>query len=102
MREGYEILTYREIINLEASESYTMIYLENGKKLLSSKNIKVYEEKLNPAIFFRTHKSHIINIQNHLKGYSRVDGNSAVMSNGKHIPISRRKLQTFLDRISDM
>ena len=102
MREGYEILTYREIVHLEASESYTMIYLENGKKLLSSKNIKVYEEKLNPSIFFRTHKSHIINIENHLKGYSRVEGNSAVMSNGKHIPISRRKLQTFLDRISDM
>lgn len=102
MREGYEILAYHEIVHLEASESYTTIYLENGKRLLSSKNIKVYEEKLNPRVFFRTHKSHIINIQNHIKGFNRVDGNSAVMSNGKQIPISRRKLQSFLDRISGM
>lgn len=102
MREGYEILTYREIVHLEASESYTVIFLENGKKLLSSKNIKVYERKLNPTVFFRTHKSHIINIEHHLKGFSRFEGNSAVLSNGKHIPISRRKLQSFLDRISGM
>lgn len=102
MREGYEILAYHEIVHLEASESYTTIYLDNGKKLLSSKNIKVYEEKLSPKVFFRTHKSHIINIHNHLKGFSRVEGNSAVMSNGKQIPISRRKLQSFLDRISGM
>ncbi len=102
MREGYEILAYNEIVHLEASESYTNIYLSNGKRLLSSKNIKVYEEKLSSDVFFRTHKSHIINLEYHLKGFSRIDGNSAVMSNGKQIPISRRKLQTFLDRIAEM
>ncbi len=102
MREGYEIIAYRDIIHLEASESYTMIFLANGKKLLSSKNIKVYEEKLGNEIFFRTHKSHIINLEHHIKGFSRVDGNSAVMSNGKQIPIARRKLQAFLDRIAGM
>src|SRR5690606_38192605 len=102
MREGYEIIAYQDIIHLEASESYTMIYLANGKKLLSSKNIKVYEDKLDSEVFFRTHKSHIINLQYHIKGFSRIDGNSAVMSNGKQIPIARRKLQVFLDRIADM
>jgi len=102
MREGYEIISYDEIIHLEASESYTMIYLEGDKKILSSKNIKVYEEKLNSIVFFRTHKSHIVNMRDHLKGFNRIDGNSAVMSNGKFIPIARRKLQTFLDRISGM
>jgi len=102
MREGYEIISFDEIIHLEASESYTMIYLQGEKKILSSKNIKVYEDKLSPMVFFRTHKSHIINMRDHLKGFNRVDGNSAVMSNGKFIPIARRKLQTFLDRISGM
>lgn len=102
MREGYEIISYDEIIHLEASESYTMIYLDGEKKILSSKNIKVYEDKLSPLIFFRTHKSHIINMRDHLKGFNRIDGNSAVMSNGKYVPIARRKLQSFLDRISGM
>jgi len=102
MREGYEIISYEEIIHLEASESYTVIYLEGDKKILSSKNIKVYEDKLSSLVFFRTHKSHIVNMRDHLKGFNRIDGNSAVMSNGKFIPIARRKLQTFLDRISGM
>jgi two-component system LytT family response regulator len=100
MRDGFEILPCKEIVHLEASESYTTIYLADGKKLLSSKNIKVYEDKLNPDLFFRVHKSHIINMRYHLKGFNRMDGNSAVMSNGKHIPIARRKVQPFLDRIA--
>ena len=99
MREGYELIPIKDIVHLEASESYTMIYLADGKRVLSSKNIKVYEEKLDSAIFFRTHKSHIINVKYHLKGFSRIDGNSAVMTNDKLVPISRRKLQSFLEEI---
>jgi two-component system LytT family response regulator len=102
MREGYEILPCRDIVHLEASESYTTIYLADGKRVVSSKNIKVYEDKLNPAIFMRVHKSHIINMRYHLKGFHRIDGNAAVLSNGKHIPIARRKVQSFLDRIAGL
>ncbi len=102
MREGFEIISFNEIIHLEASESYTTFYLGNGKRIISSKNIKVYEDRLDPAVFFRIHKSHIINVRNHLTGFNRRDGNSAVMSNGKMIPISRRKLQQFLDLITGM
>jgi len=99
MREGFELIAVKEIVHLEASESYTMIYLSDGKRIVSSKNIKVYEEKLDETIFFRTHKSHIINVKHHLVRFSRIDGNSAVMSTGKHVPISRRKLQSFLEEI---
>ncbi len=102
MREGYEIIACKDLVHLEASESYTTLYLADGKKMLSSKNIKVYEDKLNTTTFFRVHKSHIINVRYHLKGFNRIDGNSAVMSNGKHIPIARRKVQPFLDRIAQM
>ena len=101
MRDGFEWISFREIIHLEAAESYTTLYLTEDRRLLSSKNIAVYERKLEGDMFFRTHKSHIINMRHHLKSFSRVDGNSAVMSNGKHIPISRRKLQVFLDAVSD-
>ena len=42
-----------EITHLEASDNYTMIYLANGSRHLSSKNIKVYEDNLNANIFYR-------------------------------------------------
>jgi two-component system LytT family response regulator len=99
-KDGLVIVNNQEIVHLEASESYTTIHLIDGKKYLSSKNIKVFEENLNPNIFFRTHKSHIINFAHHLKEFNRSLGNLAVMTNGKQIPVSRRKLTEFLSKIN--
>jgi two-component system LytT family response regulator len=98
--DGFVIVNSSDIIRLEANESYTRIYLSNGDKHLSSKNIRVFEQNLNPRIFFRTHKSHIVNVLYHLTGFSRIDGNVALMSNGYRVPISRRKLTDFLQRAS--
>ena len=98
--DGFVIVNSSDVVRLEANESYTKIFLSNGDKHLSSKNIRVFEQSLNPRIFFRTHKSHIVNVLYHLKGFSRVDGNVALMSNGFRVPISRRKLSDFLQRAS--
>lgn len=99
-RDGYIILRNNDIVHLEASDNYTMIHLLDGSRYLSSKNIKVYEENLNEDIFFRTHKSHIINVEHHLKEFSRSEGNMAIMTNGKTVPIARRKMAGFLTRIN--
>jgi two-component system LytT family response regulator len=101
-RDGMAIVDNRDIIHLEASESYTTIYLTDNRKFLSSKTIKIYEDKLNPQMFFRTHKSHIINITHHLREFQRTSGNYAILSNNVEVPISRRKLQQFLDRVSSL
>lgn len=99
-RDGYVIVDEKEIIHLAASDNYTMIYLTNSRRYLSSKNIKVYEENLNQNRFFRTHKSHIINVSDHLKEFSRSNGNIAMLSEGSTVPISRRKLSDFIGRIN--
>jgi len=98
--DGFIVVKSADIVRLEACESYTRIYLDNEEKHLSSKNIRVFEDSLNPDIFFRTHKSHIVNILYHLKGFSRTDGNVALLSNGIKVPVSRRKLNEFLQRAS--
>ncbi|NNC82207.1 MAG: response regulator transcription factor [Flavobacteriales bacterium] len=97
--DGFVMVKSSEIIHLEAAESYTRIFLSTGERHLSSKNIRVFEQRLNPQIFFRTHKSHIVNVLYHLKGFSRTDGNVALMSDGTRVPISRRKLGEFLERV---
>ena len=99
-RDGYVIIRNTDIIHLEASDNYTMIYLIDGSRHLSSKNIKVYEENLNQEVFFRTHKSHIINVEHHLKEFSRSEGNMAILTNGINVPIARRKMANFLSRIN--
>ncbi len=99
-RDGFIILKNDEITHLEASDNYTMIYLANGTRHLSSKNIKVYEDNLNANVFYRTHKSYIVNVEHHLKEFSRKEGNMAVLQNGKMVPVARRKMTSFLDRIN--
>jgi two-component system, LytTR family, response regulator len=99
-RDGLAIVSNKDILRLEACDSYTKIFMIDGRKFMSSKNIKVYEDNLNSQIFFRTHKSHIINAMYHLKAFSRNDGNVAVLTDDTCVPISRRKLPEFLDRVS--
>jgi two-component system LytT family response regulator len=99
-RNGYIFIENKEILYFRASENYTEIFLENGKKVVSSKTIKRYEEKMNPNIFYRTHKSYIINRHNHLKELSRQAGNFVIMSNGDCIPIARRRFSEFVKLIS--
>ena len=96
--EGFRVVPNREIIYLEANESYTDIYLTENRKITASRNIKIFEEKLNSSMFFRAHRSYIINLRYHLSGLLNGDSNIATMSNGKEIPIARRKYQEFLDR----
>jgi two-component system, LytTR family, response regulator len=99
-KDGYSILKNEEIVYLEASDNYTMIYLSDGKRHLSSKNIKVYEDHLNSRVFYRIHKSYIINVEHHLKEFSRSEGNMAVLKSGKLVPVARRKVSDFLTRIN--
>jgi two-component system LytT family response regulator len=96
---GYEIIQAKNIVHLEADESYTKIFLEEGKKIVSSMTIAKYEKVLDSATFFRVHKSHIINTRYHLKEFNRHEGNVAIMDNGKVIPVARRKLSGFINAI---
>jgi two-component system LytT family response regulator len=97
-RDGLEIIRFDDILRLEASESYTTIFLCDGRKFISSKTIKVYEDHLPESQFCRVNKAHLINMR-HLKGYNRTEGHMAVMRNGDLIPVSRRKLSVLLERI---
>lgn len=101
-KDGLAIVKNTEIIHLEAMENYTMIYLVGGKKYMSSRSIKAFEDKLDPNMFFRAHKSHIINIAHHLKEFLRNEGLIAVLSDGTQVPVARRKLQEFLDKIDHL
>lgn len=101
-RDGFAVVRNSDIIHLEAAENYTTLYCIGGKKYVSSKSIRTFEDRLDPNIFLRVHKSHIINFTHHLKEFNRTDGNLAVMSDGARVPVARRKLQEFIDRLGSI
>ncbi len=84
--KGHHVVRYDEILFLKSESSYTLIYLENGKKILSSRTLKNYDEILPSALFMRIHRSYIIP----MKRVETIFNNpSAVQINNEQLPVSK-------------
>ena len=59
--QGYTLVRTSDIIYCQADSSYTIVYLLNGKKIITSKLLKLIEELLPSQTFYRIHKSYIVN-----------------------------------------
>lgn len=97
--DGMEYLKTSEIIRIEADRSYTWFFLEGGRKILVSKNLKEYQELLGEQTFFRPHNSHLINL-GHVKKYIRLEGGIIEMDDGSQVPLSRPRKDFFLARMA--
>ena len=93
--DGLLFFNIADIVRLEASHNYTYIYFKNHPKLLASRTLKDFEELLPTEIYFRTHHSHLINL-NYIKRYIKGDGGQIEMQDGTYIDVSRRKKEEFL------
>jgi len=97
--EGMVFINIEEIVYLRAEAAYTQIFLTDNTQFTASRNIGEFEELLlNNPIFFRTHRSYIVNLQ-HIKKYLRQGGASVVMSNDHEVGVSRERKDEFLEII---
>ncbi|PCJ87311.1 MAG: DNA-binding response regulator [Flavobacteriales bacterium] len=97
--EGLNFVKIQDIIRCESDENYTNFHLTTDEKILVSKTIKYFDELLQDHNFFRTHRSHLINL-NHIKKYVKGDGGYAIMSDGCQVVVSRRKKDDFLQKLA--
>jgi two-component system LytT family response regulator len=93
---GIEFVKLADIIRCESDNNYTNFYLLGGEKIVVSKTLKDFEEMLEAKGFFRTHKSHIINM-NYLKKYIKGEGGSVIMEDGSEVLVSRRRKEDFMN-----
>ncbi|MCE3259156.1 MAG: response regulator transcription factor [Bacteroidetes bacterium] len=93
--DSHIFLNTNEIVCCEADMNYTNVYTEKGEKIVSTKSLKEFEETLDPRIFFRSHKSWLINL-NFIKKFLKSDS-QVLMSNDMLIDISVRKREEFLN-----
>lgn len=98
--EGLLFFDINDIIHLEANSNYTNIFFTNKPKIIASKTLKDFEELLPSDIFFRTHHSHLINL-NYIKKYIKGDGGQIELQNGTYVDVSRRKKEEFLKAIGN-
>jgi two-component system, LytTR family, response regulator len=97
--EGLLLIPIADIVRLEGSGSYATIHTLSKQKVLASKNLSEFEDLLaEHPNFFRTHKSHLINL-NHVDRYMRGEGGSVIMSDGSEVEVARRRKEDFLQRL---
>ncbi len=93
-QKGIKIIYQKDIIRLKAEGNCTMIYFIDGKHFLDTRTLKIYEHILDKEIFYRIHKSHIINF-NFITDYMNENGSIVKLKNGDEVPISRSKIYDF-------
>jgi two-component system, LytTR family, response regulator len=54
-------ISINDIILIKAESNYSTIFLINGKKVLTSKTLKFWADKLDTVMFIRIHASYLIN-----------------------------------------
>ncbi len=96
--DGLLFYDINDIVQLEANSNYTNIFFINYSKIVASKTLKDFEELLPTDIFFRTHHSHLINL-NYIKRYIKGDGGQIEMQNGNFVDVARRKKEEFMKMI---
>ena len=101
VKDGIIFIRTAELIRLEASGSYTEFYLDNNVKHVASRPMKEYESMLDPAVFFRCHNSHIINLRKVVR-YIHSNGYFAELVNGATIEIARRNKEIFLEKLKNL
>lgn len=98
VNDGIVILKQTNIIRLEASGSYTVIYMKDSIKHTASKNLKYFEALLDPTLFFRCHLSHIINLNEMVKLVSS-DGYFAMMSDQSQPEVGKKQKEILLKKL---
>jgi two-component system LytT family response regulator len=95
---GFDVLNIEDILRLEADGCYTTITTKEGKTTIVSRTLKNFEITLSKHPFFRTHKSHIINLK-YIKDFSNLSGNFVTLTDGSKVEISRRKTPDFIQKV---
>ncbi len=90
----------REIALLESEGNYTRLYF-GGNRPLIARSLNYLEERLDPALFFRASRKHILN----LKWIETINpwGNSGLLvklRGGQEVEMSRRQASRFRETMS--
>ncbi len=99
--ESIHIVRVSEITHCVSDQNYTAFHLTKGRQFLVSRTIKEFEEILTPYGFFRTHQSHLINM-NRISRFNKTDGGALVMEDNTNIPVSKRKRHELFEIFEKM
>ena len=97
-KDALDFVEVRDILRCEADKNYTTIYTVNGDRYIFSRTLKEIVQLLPSELFFRTHQSHLINLD-YIKKYMRGKGGEVILVDGSNIPVSKGQKPHLMKRI---
>lgn len=97
-KNDLEVVPFKDVLYVKAMGSYAQIVFLKGnteKSLVMSRSIADYEDMLPSDIFFRAHKSYLVNCQ-FVKRIIREEQLSVELTNTTVLPVSRRRLSEMI------
>ena len=94
-----EVVNIANILFIEAQGSYCKVYFlkdNNPREIIVSTSISDYEELLPADIFYRIHKSYLINCT-HVSKILKEDAAQVVMKDKNTLPVSRRRFLPLIE-----
>lgn len=93
-QKGIELVEIDDLIRCEAVNGFTIMHLNTRKEIVSSKDLKFYQEILEEYDFFRVHDTHLVSYH-HIIRVQNIDGGILLMSDTSEVPIARRRKPDF-------
>ncbi|WP_028871289.1 LytR/AlgR family response regulator transcription factor [Psychroserpens burtonensis] len=97
-QNGYELQRLNHIMYCQSDSNYCKIKCIDGKEFHLAKTLKFVENLINNRLFFRIHKSYLVNL-NFVKKFDKIDDLYVTLINGEQLPVSVRKKESFLNVI---
>ena len=97
--DGFQLEKVNNIVYCQAEENYCKIFTNRNEAILVARTLKNIEELLPEELFFRIHKSHLVNM-NYIKSYSKIDGYKIILDNGIELDVATRRNEEFLKALT--
>jgi two-component system LytT family response regulator len=94
------LVSLREVPLIESEGNFARLFLPGAQPLLA-RSLQYLEARLDPRVFFRASRRHIINLEQVERIAQGLDGRLIVeLRSGLHVEMSRRQSQRFKERMA--
>lgn len=98
-KNGYQIIKINNILFCKAEINYSTIYTNENNSFTIVSTLKNLEEVLPSSIFFRSHKSYLVNL-NFIKTYDK-SRDKIILENDREIDIASRRVEQFMQILTN-
>ena len=98
--EAIHIVEIENILYIKSDNNYSEFFINDGRKILVSKSLKIYDEQLKGLSFFRSHQSYLVNLQ-YAKTFHKQDS-MLELTSGEHIAVSGAKVAGLMHNIAKL